>query len=116
MPYISVGAQVRAFPQLKVHVMGLGNQIEASELTAIASAGGGRLITNGDPAQVSTLFGDITREFTTIRRDAITLPVTRGDHEYVEEVVVQGAVARVSFRFHTGDAGAAVLAGTLRTQ
>ena len=36
-------AKVRAFPQLKVHVIGLGTDIKAAELSAIAAAGGGAL-------------------------------------------------------------------------
>ena len=96
-----------------VYVIGLGNRINASELTTIASAGGGRFISNPDPAQVSTLFGQVAREFTTIRRDGITMPLPPGDHEYLEEVTVGGATARVRFQFHAGDAGAAVKASSI---
>ena len=108
-----VVAKLRSFPELKVYVIGLGNRINASELTTIASAGGGRFISNPDPAQVSTLFGQVAREFTTIRRDGITMPLPPGDHEYLEEVTVGGATARVRFQFHAGDAGAAVKASSI---
>jgi hypothetical protein len=112
----SLVAAIRAFPQLRTYAIGLGNEIYASELTAIASAGGGRLVTNPSTAQVSTLFDAIAREFTTIRRDGITAPVVPGDHDYMEEVAVGGAYARIGFRFHTGDANAAVVPGSVRAR
>jgi len=110
-----VVAKLQAFPQLKVHVIGLGNQIKLSELTAIANAGHGRLVSNPDPSQVSTLFGEIAREFTTIRRDGITMPLPPGDYEYVEEVTAGGGTAHVRFRFHAGDPTATVIASSVTT-
>ena len=110
-----VVAKLQAFPQLKVHVIGLGNQIKLSELTAIANAGHGRVVSNPDPSQVSTLFGEIAREFTTIRRDGITMPLPPGDYEYVEEVTAGGGTAHVRFRFHAGDATATVIASSVTT-
>ena len=108
--------KLQAFPQLKVHVIGLGSQIKASELTAIAAAGGGRFVSNPDPSQVSTLFGEVAREFTTIRRDGITMPLQPGDDEYVEEVTLGSATARVKFQFHAGDATASVNAKSITFQ
>jgi hypothetical protein len=107
--------KLQAFPQLKVYVIGLGNQIKLSELTTIAEAGHGRLVSNPDPSQVSTLFGEVAREFTTIRRDGITMPLAPGDYEYVEEVTVGGGTARVRFQFHAGDAATSVNAGSVTT-
>ena len=107
--------KLQAFPQLKAHVIGLGNQIKVSELTAIADAGHGRFVSNPDPSQVSTLFGEIAREFTTIRRDGITMPLRPGDYEYVEEVAVDGGTARVRFLFHAGDATTSVIASSVTT-
>ncbi len=107
--------KLQAFPQLKAHVIGLGNQIKVSELTAIADAGHGRFVSNPDPSQVSTLFGEIAREFTTIRRDGITMPLRPGDYEYVEEVAVGGGTARVRFQFHAGDATTSVIASSVTT-
>lgn len=99
--------RLQDFPDLKVHVIGLGNQIRSSELQAMASAGHGRFVSNPDPAQVSNLFGEVSREFTTTRRDGITMPLAAGDYEYVEEVQFNGT-ARVRFRFHAGDSSASV--------
>ncbi len=104
--------KLQGFPDLKVHVIGLGNKINASELQAIANAGHGRFVSNPDPAQVTTLFGEVAREFTMMRRDGITMPLKAGDHEYVEEVVFNGT-ARVKFRFHAGDSSASVDAGSI---
>lgn len=107
--------KIQAFPELKAYVIGLGDQIKVSELSAIADAGHGRLVSNPDPSQVSSLFGEIAREFTTIRSDGITMPLPPGDYEYVEEAQVGGGTARVRFRFHAGDATAGVIAGSITT-
>lgn len=109
-------AKLQAFPQLRVHVIGLGNQIKTSELSAIASASHGRFVSNPDSGQVTSLFEEITREFTTIRRDGITMPLPPGDYDYVEQVNVAGATASVKFRFHAGDANASVNAGSIVSQ
>ena len=109
-------AKLQAFPQLKVHVIGLGNAIHTSELSAVAAAGRGRFVSNPDSGQVSSLFQEITREFTTVRRDGITMPLPPGDYEYLEQVSVGGATASVRFRFHAGDASAAVNAASIVAQ
>lgn len=106
-------SRIKAFPQLKVHVIGLGSDLKASELSAIATAGQGRFASNPDTGQVSSLFAEITREFTTIRRDGITMPLPPGEYEYVQEVTANGATTRVKFRFSAGDATAAVKAGSV---
>lgn len=101
-------AKITAFPELKVHVIALGNEVKAAELQAIASAGRGRLVANPDSSQVASLFAEITREFTTVRRDGIKMPLPPGDYEYLETATVGAATALVGFRFHAGDANAAV--------
>jgi hypothetical protein len=109
-------AKIQAFPQLRVHVIGLGNDIEAAELAAIAEAGRGRFVSNPDPGQVAPLFEEITNEFTTVRRDGITMPLPPGEYEYVQEVAVNGGVARIRFRFRAGDGTAAVRANTIQVE
>lgn len=108
-------AKIKAFPQLTVHVIGIGNQINASELGAIAAAGHGRFVSNPDSREVSALFAEITREFTTVRHDGITIPLSPGDHEYVEQITIGAASARVRFIFHTGDASAGVKPDSVTT-
>lgn len=105
--------RLRAFPQLEVHVIGLGNTIKASELSAIAATGHGRFVSNPDSSQVASLFQQISREFTTVRRDGITMPLPPGEYQYEQQVEVNGGVARVKFRFRAGDANAGVLADTV---
>ncbi len=105
--------KMKAFPELKVHVIGLGNAIKAPELSAIATGGGGRFVSNPDTRQVSSLFSEITREFTSIRRDGVKMPLPPGDYEYVEEAEVDGASATVRFRFHAGDAQTRVDAASI---
>ncbi|WP_243336806.1 vWA domain-containing protein [Anaeromyxobacter soli] len=105
--------KLSAFPQLEVHVIGLGNTIKASELSAIAAAGHGRFVSNPDSSQVATLFQQIAREFTTIRRDGITMPLPPGEYQYEELIEVNGGVARVKFRFRAGDVNAGVVPGTV---
>ncbi len=104
----AVLGRIRSFPELKVHVMGLGNEIKATELRALSTAGHGRLVTNPDSKQVAALFAEIAKEFTTVRRDGILMPLPPGTYEYAEEVTVGAQLARVRFRFRAGDAGAAV--------
>jgi len=107
--------KLRAFPQLEVHVIGLGNTIRASELSAIAETGHGRFVSNPDSNQVASMFQQIAREFTTTRRDGITMPLPPGEYEYEQLIDVNGGVARVKFRFRAGDANARVLAETVVT-
>ncbi len=109
-------AKIKAFPALRVHVIGLGNVIKGTDLSAIATAGRGRFVSNPDPSKVSTLFSQISRELTTSRRDGITMPLPPGDYDYVEEVTLNGMTARVKFKFHAGDAGAGMKQGTLVVQ
>ena len=108
--------KLRAFPQLEVHVIGLGNTIKASELSAIAETGHGRFVSNPNSDQVGYLFQEIAREFTTARRDGITMPLPPGEYQYEHQVELNGGVARVKFRFRAGDANAGVLAETVVTQ
>jgi hypothetical protein len=105
--------KLRAFPQLEVHVIGLGNTIKASELSTIAATGRGRFVSNPDSSQVASLFQQIAREFTTVRRDGITMPLPPGEYEYEQQIEVDGGVARVRFRFRAGDANATVRAETV---
>jgi hypothetical protein len=108
--------RLRAFPQLEVHVIGLGNKINASELSAIAETGHGRFVSNPDSNRVASLFQEIAREFTTSRRDGITMPLPPGEYTYEHEIEVNGGVARVKFRFRAGDANAGVLADSIVTR
>lgn len=105
--------KLRAFPQLEVHVIGLGNTLKTSELSAIAETGHGRFVSNPDSRQVASLFQEIAREFTTARRDGITMPLPPGEYQYEQQIEVNGGVARVKFRFRAGDANAGVVAQTL---
>jgi hypothetical protein len=108
--------KLRAFPQLEVHVIGLGNTIRASELSAMAETGHGRFVSNPDSRQVASLFQEIAREFTTARRDGITMPLPPGEYQYEHHIEVNGGVTRVKFRFRAGDANARVLAETVVTE
>ncbi len=62
---------------------------------------------------MSSLFAEITREFTTLRRDGITMPLPPGDYSYTEEVTVGSSSARVNFKFHAGDANASVMTSSI---
>jgi hypothetical protein len=108
--------KLRAFPQLQVHVIGLGNTIKASELSAIAETGHGRFVSNPDSNQVTSLFQEIAREFTTARRDGVTMPLPPGEYQYEHQVELNGGVSRVKFRFRAGDANAGVLVETIATE
>ncbi len=107
-------AKLNAFEGLRVYVIGLGNQLDATVLGAIARAGNGRFVSNPDSGSVASLFGEIQREFTTVRRDGITTPIADGEHTYVEEVSSNGNVSRVTFRFRVANGTATVLQDTVK--
>ncbi|MFL5458362.1 MAG: hypothetical protein ACJ78X_18340 [Myxococcales bacterium] len=107
--------KLAAFPQLKVYVIGLGNQVNTAELQRLVSTGGGRLVSSADSGDVAALFTDVTREFTTVRRDGIKMPLQPGRYEYTEEVTtVEGGKARIRFGFTAGDPSAAVDLASIR--
>jgi hypothetical protein len=107
--------KLAAFPQLKVYVIGLGNQVNTAELQRVVSAGGGRLVHSANSGDVAALFTDVTREFTTVRRDGVKMPLPPGRYEYAEEVATAaGGKARIRFSFTAGDPSAAVDLASLR--
>jgi len=106
-----VTAAIRAHPRLTVHVIGLGSQINASELTQIAEAGGGVFLQNPSSEKLGDLFEQVMLEFTTIQTEGALMPLPPGDYTYTLRVVNGNGSAsdEVSFRFHAGDPNAGVL-------
>lgn len=106
-----VTAAIRAHPRLTVHVIGLGSQINASELTQIAEAGGGVFLQNPSSENVGDLFEQVMLEFTTLQTEGALMPLPPGDYTYTLRVVNGNGSASddISFRFHAGDSNAGML-------
>jgi hypothetical protein len=103
-------AAIRDHPDLQVHVAGLGSSVNDKELSELATAGHGRYFKNLDPSQVSTLFDQVIREFTTMQTQGVTLPVPPGNYRF--KIVVHRpetkGTASLQFDFHGGDGNAGV--------
>lgn len=106
-----VTAAIKAHPRLTVHVIGLGSQINATELTKIAEAGGGVFLQNPSSENLGDLFEQVMLEFTTIQTEGALIPLPPGDYTYTLRVVNSNGSANdeFSFRFHAGDPSARVL-------
>lgn len=104
-------ASVSAHPNLTVHVLGLGSDVQDDQLQRLVTAGGGRYVKNPSSSQVGALFDAVTREFATIQNQGATMPLAPGDYEFTLRVLVGGGLGgdEYTFRFHAGDAGAGVL-------
>ena len=98
-------------PQVKLHAMGLGSQVNDAELQALAARGSGRYFKNVDPSNVDVLFDQVTEEFTSVQTRGATVPLPPGD--YVFSIVVRDpdsdARAVYDFRFRGGAIDARVL-------
>lgn len=102
---------IKAHPRLTVHVIGLGSDINVSELTQIAEAGGGVFLQNPSSENLGDLFEQVMLEFTTIQTEGALMPLPPGDYTYTLRVINGDGSARdeFSFRFHAGDSNAGVL-------
>lgn len=106
----AVGA-ITAHPNLTVHALGLGSEVQDSQLEPLVAAGGGRYLKNPSSSQLEDLFDEVTREFATIQNHGATMPLPPGDYSFTLRVrTVKGnASDEYSFNFHGGDESAGVL-------
>lgn len=104
-------AAIRDHPDLQVHVIGLGSEVNDRDLQEVAVAGHGRYFKNIDPAQVGSLFDQVILEFTTMQTQGVTLPIPPGNYRF--QIVVRrtdrAGQATHQFDFHGGDQNAGVL-------
>jgi hypothetical protein len=98
-------------PNLTVHVLGLGSDVQDDQLEPLADAGGGRYLKNPSSSQLEDLFESVTREFATIQDHGATMPLSPGDYTFTLRVRTVRGNARdeYSFDFHGGDESARVL-------
>jgi len=104
-------AAIVAHSDLTVHVIGLGTEVNDTELEAIAEAGGGRYHRNPSSSEIDTVFDLVTREFATIQTHGATIPLQPADYNFRLRVrpAGQGAGDDYTFSFRAGDEDAGVL-------
>jgi len=106
-----VEALLEQHSEIQLHVMGLGSEVNDSELTALARQGRGRYFKNVDASNVDVLFEQVTQEFTSVQTRGATIPLPPG--EYVFRVEARrtdtGAEGVHEFRFRGGQIDARVL-------
>lgn len=106
-----VKAAIAAHPNLTVHVIGWGSDIDADALQQIADAGNGIFEPNPDSKTLDDLFNQVLQEFTTIQTEGALIPLAPGDYEIA--VVIRNGDGSSSdeerFRIHAGDTDARVL-------
>jgi hypothetical protein len=97
-------------PALQVHVIGMGDDVNETDLQAIAEAGRGRYV-QGSPEDLETLFGEVINEFTTVQSRGVLFPWPAG--EYTFELRLNPSSgdpsSRIQFRFRAGDVDAGVI-------
>lgn len=103
-------AAIEAHPALQVHVIGMGEQVNEEDLSAIATAGGGRYV-QGSATDIESLFEEVIQEFSTVQSHGVLFPWPAGDYDFELRLSPSesSAAARVNFRFHAGDASAGVI-------
>ena len=87
--YTRLLEKIRAIPDLTVHTIGMGTDIDERALRGLAQAGNGIYVNNGRGASIEALFARVTREFTTIQSSGATIPNPSGDHEFTWQVTAK---------------------------
>jgi hypothetical protein len=105
--------KIRSRPDLTVHAIGMGNDIDEAALQALAQAGRGIYLNNARGASIDSLFARVTKEFTTLVSTGATIPNAPGDYDFTLVVTTKRGrgSAKLHLRLHAGDATATVLQG-----
>ena len=103
--------RIEAHPKLTVHVIGLGSYVNDTELSKIATAGGGVYLKNPSTTEINSLFSRVTKEFTTLQTHGAAIPLPPGDYTFTLIINNQRNTEsdNYSFRFHTGDSNPGVI-------
>lgn len=98
-------------PEIQVHVMGLGSDVNDTELSSIARAGSGQYFKNGSSTEVDALFNQVISELTSIQTQGVTIPIQPGDYTFrITARDTRGSSrGSLQFRFRGGDETARVL-------
>ncbi len=105
---------INAHPRLKVHVIGVGNDIHEKDLKVLSgendkiriAAGRVGQFMRGDTADIPALFKDITKEFTSIQTHGAKMPLQGKNYEFKVIVALKehpGQRGEFQFKFRTGD-------------
>lgn len=98
-------------PRLTTHVIGLGNEINSSELQKLATAGHGVFQANPSSDKLAEVFDRVTKEFTTLQTRLVTVPLPPNDYK-ISLVVTNkatGESGRYDFTIHAGDTNAKLI-------
>lgn len=107
---------INAHPSLKVHVIGVGNDINENDLKILSGENDKKRIESGrvgqfmrgDTADIPALFKDITKEFTSIQTHGAKMPLQGKQYEFKVIVVVKDHPelrGEFKFDFITGEPG-----------
>lgn len=69
-------------PNLRTHVIGLGNSVDHEELEMMASAGSGQYFFGSSANTLSQLFEDVKKEFVTMQTLGVEVPLRPGQYEF----------------------------------
>lgn len=106
-------AKIQGLPNLTVHTLGMGTDVNDAELQAIADAGRGIYVKNPNSSGVGALFERVTQEFTTLQSSGASLLNAPGDYVFSVTVTdhATGTQGTLAFNVHLGDEKARVLSG-----
>lgn len=100
-----------AHPDLTVHVIGLGSEIDEQALLAMSTAGGGRYYNDVDTEKLGELFGLVALELVNQSEVGVTMPLQPGDYTFELQASTGRLRGSEGFDFHAGDADARILTG-----
>ena len=97
-------AALAAVPNLRVHVIGVGDNVNDEELRSIAAAGGGLYFFDRDTGNLADLFASVREQFVTLQILGAQIPLQPGRHTLsVRSAMPEGGEGRTSFELDTGD-------------
>jgi len=104
--------KIRSAKNLSVHVVGLGENIDADSLTAIANASNGLYLPNPQTDEIVNLFDRVTKEFTTLQSQGVKKPLNVGVHKFtlIIKNKANGVTTEYNFRLQLSDTTSTITA------
>ncbi len=84
---------------LTIHVIGLGDDIEESDLRKIAKAGRGTFRKNPDAADLSTVFNKVVQEFSTLQTRGASMTLLPGTYTFTLRVTNKSGNKSTEYSF-----------------
>jgi len=79
-------SRINSKNKLSVHVIGMGNNINITDLQAIATAGNGLYLQNPNADEIDKPFQRIIQEFTTLQTHGADIPLADGEYKFTLHV------------------------------